>query len=519
MSQPTKTWIGRAVLLAGVAAAAVTVSAAAQAADASKYEEFDRPPALDPNARSTEYDDGAFKSDPTYDETPYDAGRQIDIYGGKYNIDEPRPVIELGQPQYVEGPFGQSDGFIDLGEKNRFFPAFSAFGDFRSAVAVNDVGNDTVIEWANRLNLDLDLKLTATERLHMFLRPLDKNGKALGIRWRDNGGDNGGNGRIGRVDAGVETFFFEGDAGAIIAGFSDEYQSFDLPFSVGLLPILTQNGLWTNDAFIGGGFALPSLNSASLDITNMDFTFFAGFSEVNSPAFVAANGELESDEASIYGVAAFVEWFEGYSEFGVAYIDGREDLSDIDYFNITASFTKRYGGWLSNSMRVIAAVGQDTNNRPTTADGVVFLAENSFITSMPNTFVPYLNAWVGIDKPQSAARDAGNLLLNTGIVFENDGMTQFPKLDDTAQDTYGAALGLNYLFNLDQQLVVEAATVQMLDGNKQAGQPAQGPQYGFGIRYQVPVTNQVILRADGIYGIRENLENVAGARVEVRVKF
>ena len=136
-----------------------------------------------------------------------------------------------------------------------------------TSVAANDVGNDTVIEWANRLNLDLDLKLTATERLHMFLRPLDRAGKTLGIRWSDNNDDNGGDGRVGRVDAGVETVFCEGEAGALIAGLSDEYQSFDLPFSVGLLPILTQNGLWTNDAFIGGGFALPSLNSATPAIT------------------------------------------------------------------------------------------------------------------------------------------------------------------------------------------------------------------------------------------------------------
>ncbi|MEQ9121128.1 MAG: hypothetical protein RIM80_00975, partial [Alphaproteobacteria bacterium] len=68
-------------------------------------------------------------------------------------------------------------------------------------------------------------------------------------------------------------------------------------------------------------------------------------------------------------------------------------------------------------------------------------------------------------------------------------------------------------------LVVEASTVQMLEGNNQPGQPAQGPQYGLGFRYQVPVTDRVILRADGIYGIRENLDNIAGARVEVRVKF
>lgn len=147
------------------------------------------------------------------------------------------------------------------------------------------------------------------------------------------------------------------------------------------------------------------------------------------------------------------------------------------------------------------------------------MVENSLITSKPATFVPYFNGWLGIDKPQSLARDNGGLLKNTGITFENDGMTQFPKLDDTAQDTFGGAIGINYLFDLDQQLVVEASTVQLLEGQSQAGQPAQGAQYGLGIRYQIPVTNRIILRADGIYGIRQNADDVAGARFEVRVKF
>ncbi len=510
-------WASRAALLAATAAAAFTFATPTAAFAAS--DGANRPREVDPAARPVEHDATVFKADPTYDKHPYDANAQIDIYGGKRNIEEPRPVLEIGQPQYVEGPFQQADGFVNLGQKNILAPALQVFGDFRTAIAANDVGADTVYEFANRMNLDVDLKLTATERVHAFFRPLDRGGKFLGYRWGDKGDNNGGNGGVGEIDGGVETLFFEGDLGAIIAGATDKYQSFDLPFSFGLMPFLTQNGLWTNDAFVGAGFALPSLNSPTLDISNMDFTFFAGFTEIDSPALVDANGVKDTDDASIYGVAAFVEWFEGYSEFGIAYVDGRNNLSDIDYFNVTAAFTRRYGAFLSNSIRLFGAFGQDTENRAKTADGFAVLVENSLITSKPGTVVPYLNGWIGIDKPQSLARDAGNLLLNTGITFENDGMTQFPKLDDTAQDTYGAAIGLNYLFNLDQQLVVEASTVQLLEGDAQPGQPAQGAQYGIGLRYQIPVTNRVILRADGIYAIRENADDVAGARFEVRVKF
>jgi len=84
---------------------------------------------------------------------------------------------------------------------------------------------------------------------------------------------------------------------------------------------------------------------------------------------------------------------------------------------------------------------------------------------------------------------------------------------------FGGAIGINNLFSLDQQLVVEASTVQMLEGDNQAEQAAQGAQYGVGFRYQKPLTNRAILRTDGIYAIRENAKDVAGVRLEIRIKF
>jgi hypothetical protein len=92
-------------------------------------------------------------------------------------------------------------------------------------------------------------------------------------------------------------------------------------------------------------------------------------------------------------------------------------------------------------------------------------------------------------------------------------------MDATGQNTYGGALGLEYLFNLDQQIVVEAAALGVLESRNEPGRPAPGPQYGVGIRYQIPVTNRVILRADAMYAIREDTEDVGGIRGEVRVKF
>ncbi len=61
--------------------------------------------------------------------------------------------------------------------------------------------------------------------------------------------------------------------------------------------------------------------------------------------------------------------------------------------------------------------------------------------------------------PWSMAMAPG-ILKNVGITPETDALTGYPKLDDTGSNTAGGALGLQYLFNLDQQLVFEVAMVQ-----------------------------------------------------------
>jgi hypothetical protein len=169
---------------------------------------------------------------------------------------------------------------------------------------------------------------------------------------------------------------------------------------------------------------------------------------------------------------------------------------------------------------VIANAGQATTNGPNTADGVLVLLENSLITSSPRSFVPYLNLWAGFDRPQSAARagQAGGILRNTGILFESDGMTAFPTLDDTANDTWGGAVGLNILTpNWDQQLVLEIALLKAMGDN--ATRIARGDQAGMGVRYQIPLSNAWILRSDLMYGFLQKDTDIRGARLELRTKF
>lgn len=478
------------------------------------HEGHQAPPEMDSSVREAEFDRDQFGPDPSYPDAGYDVEEQLNIYGGKTAFPTPRPVLELGYPQYDTGVFGAGHNVV--GEKNLVRPQLLVYGDWRTAVAFNDNGANEIGQLATRLNLDIDLRLTATERIHAFIRPIDQGGQFS--RHEFFGDDHQEADLI--IDGNLETLFFEGDIGAIQAGFTNEWSSYDLPFSFGLMPIFLQNGIWVDDAFTGAAFAIPAKNSPMLDISNMDFSFFAGFDKVTTAALQDADGALADHAGHVYGAATFIETREGYLEAGIGYIDDKRTsatLSDFDHYSVTAAWTKRYGGWLSNSVRGYWNFGQDpVNNLTQTADGFAILIENSLITHLPSTLIPYGNFFLGVDRPQALARGNDGLLKNTGIAFETDALTGFPKIDATAQDAFGGAIGVEYLFDLSRQIIVEAATVQPFGGQSDT---ILGDQYAASIRYQHNLNDRWLIRTDAMRGWLDNAEDIFGARFEIRRKF
>lgn len=475
------------------------------------------PRKMSPGTTEVPFNADVFRPDPNYEKQAYDPQAQIDIYGAKSLVKTQRPLIELGQDLYNYGTFADYPNL--LGDKNPIAPSFFVYGDWRTAVAVHNAPADQngdgfkqedveVAVIATRLNLDLDWQITGTERVHAFIRPVDHGAEFTRYSF---GGTEEDHGEL-ELDGNIDALFFEGDLANIFGGFADQHQTWDMPFAVGLMPLLFQNGVWVEDAFTGFAFTIPAQNSPALDITNMDVTFFTGFDRVTTGAVPGTNAGVR-----LYGVTAFIETMEGYWEMGYGYTDDNSGF-DGSYHNFAIAFTRRYGAFISNSVRLIANVGQDpTANARQTADGFIILIENSLITSKPSTVVPYFNFFAGFDKPQSLARDAGagGILKNTGILFETDGLTGFPTLDATGNDTVGFAAGINLLFNLDMQLVLEMAALHK-HGNSAT---TTGDEIGFGVRYQIPLNNAMIFRADAMVGFRENGDDLAGIRAEFRWKF
>ena len=457
--------------------------------------------------------EGSFVPDPQYPQD-YDAQANLDVYGTKHMNPNPTqiPAIAWGIRMYDHGAFTPRPTWL-FGAKDPVQSGFMAYGDLRVAADSYDTGTggkkqSTV---AARLNLDMDLALTATERIHAFTRPLDKGGQFT--RYDVSGAVKDKFTR--KFDFDLDTLFFEGDLGQITGGLQNHAAKFDLPIAFGRMPFVTQNGVWIEDAFDGAAFSFTAKNIPSLDVSNTDLTFFAGWAQLTTDA------DPNASRNRVIGLAGFADAKKGYIEYGYGYVKAQND--DLSYHNLTASFSRRYKGRLANSVRVIGNFGQKGDPiLGKTADGVLLLVENSLTPKYlklaqanQSNFVPYLNLFAGFNSPQSLARgaDSGGVLRNTGITFESDGMTAYPTLDAKAHKSYGGALGLEYLFDLAHQIVVEGSAVERMSGN------TAGSEYGIGIRYQQPISPDLIIRFDAMKGWLQGQKDIYGVRAEIRLKF
>jgi hypothetical protein len=458
--------------------------------------------------QSTEEGKGdLFRPDPQY-QTSYNAQGQVDIYGAKSVVDPPRPALEIGRQQYTSGPYDASSTL--LGEKNPLLAGLSIYGDWRTAIANNRNNGKEIAQVATRLNLDVDLKITATERIHAFFTPLQKNNKFTRFEFA---GANASENFEGEFDPNPQTLFLEGDLAALYSGFSSHESTFDLPFTVGLFPLFLQNGIWANDAILGGAITIPAKNSPALGLANFDTTFFAAVDNVNNAGIIGANAG-DNNVANLYGVTSFIDAFGGYVETGYGLIQGHDQRDDLLTHFVTGAYSRRYANTISNSTRVFANFG---NSSKGDSNGLAIISENSLITGLPSTLLPYGNFFVGFGNPQPLVDGANaGILKNVGINFETDALTGYPKLDDSGSNAWGGAIGLQYLFNLDQQLVFEAAMVQPF---KDDGIGAKDAQYGLGARYQVPLDHAWLFRADATYQFRTDDDDNFGIRAEIRRKF
>ena len=461
-------------------------------------------PWTDSDATIAPFDPTAFHHDPIYDNLLYRADCELDVYHGKQPVRTQQPWVNAFRGLYRPGQLQPARTWF--GPTNPVAPHFLVYGDYRVAAAHVEQNNADVVTIANRLNLELDLKLTATERFHAFVSPMDVAGQFTRVQI-----NNGRAEFIEEFDPNFDTVFFEGDVGSILGGAFGNESPWDLPVALGYYPWLAQNGVWFSDVVLGVAVTVPARNAPALDWSNFDLTLFSIFDELNSPAFPGFH------DVQAHGGALFLDAYGGYVEAGYAYLHDQTDPR-LSYHNASLAYTRRIRDIASTSLRAIFNEGQTGPAR--TADGQLLLWENSLITRRPSHLIPYCNVFAGFGRPQSVARAAGSggVLFNTGILFETDGLNNTPTLDATGANTYGMVVGLNLLQqDFRHQLVLESGIVKARGAA--AFRNAAGDQYGAAARYQHALNHAWILRLDALYGVLENAPDIAAFRTELRWKF
>jgi hypothetical protein len=368
-------------------------------------------------------------------------------------------------------------------------------GDIHQPVGAsgNDAGLLEAIQRTNnftdRLNLDTDLQVTDNTHFRAFVGPLG-NGSQI-TRWER---DQGEIRFRSEADFTPVKGFYEWDLDAMSIAAKNQTSPFELPITIGLVPLLFQNGIGMKDASTGAAISLPSKHRRLLHWSNFDATFFVAVDQINSNAFG------QDDHAGQALVTAwFIETYDGYIETGYAYVHDRRDAGQ-SYHNVTASCTRCFFHRISNRVRVIVNTGQDLPQVDRTTDGVLLLVENSWITASSLTVVPYASFFIGWDRPQSVARAAawGAILRNTGINFDTDGLSGFATLDLSGSDTACGGIGIDLIGDLlDRQGLLEASYLTP----QGTGNPAvPDDQFAVGTRYQFPVSNCALLPLDAMYG-------------------
>jgi hypothetical protein len=407
----------------------------------------------------------------------------------------PKPLVEAGEDFLGTGTLSQG---IELPTGAVWQPSLLVFGTLRTALQTFDTGDERFSEWANRLDLFAQLRLSGTERVILGLRPLDENGRFTGYNFEPESGD----GFKDEFNSKVDRLFFEGDVGEIFPNLdAGDTRPLDIGFSVGRQPVFFQEGMLINDTIDAIGVVRNSILIPGG--SNLRLTFLWGWNEIDR------DDNREDDSADLFGA---------FSEFDLPCC-----TVDVDLVYVDADESGLYGG-VSSVQRMgrfntaFRALFSDARGRETevVSDGGLLFGEVSWSPYHTHDNV-YVNAFWGIDRFSSAARGpaTGGPLGRTGILFAAVGLGRYgAALGNRADESVGAAVGYQKLLDGGRrQWIAEAGFIEDTEDDNERGAVAVAG------RYQQAFGRHVVLRLDGFLSDQDHDDMGNGLRVEGLYKF
>jgi len=383
-------------------------------------------------------------------------------------------------------------------------PQFLVWGDMRSALQHFDDGETSSTEWANRLNLFAQLKLTGTERLVMSMRPLDDLGRFSGRQF----GPSDQKKTVNGFNTRVHTLYFEGELGEIFPNLDKkDTKGLDWGFAIGRQPVFIQDGMMINDNIDAIGIVRNALTLPG--VTNLRITGMAGWNHVNR------DNNNRDDAAKLFGLFSEMDLASSTVNIDYAYVNsGDINTGDGQFFGLSS--IQRIGH-LNTNIRYLYSHAEQADNASVSTGSLLF-GEISWTPTKTHDNV-YLSGFYAQNKYASVARndDVGGALGNVGILFASSGIGSYrAPLSNSADDVHGGALGYQLFLPARQQLILEV-------GYREENKGINTGAYAVGVRYQKALGQHTIVRMDAFIGERElnstDSNDMSGGRLEIRYKF
>lgn len=384
-------------------------------------------------------------------------------------------------------------------------PALYLLGGYRTAVSVvENQGPEDIGEWSHRLDLGVNLQLTATERVVLVLTPLSKDGQFTHYQWRPSSQ----RGWTEQFNSDIEQFWFEGDFGELFPALTrgrdpKKERNLEYGFSLGRQPIQFSEGMLIDDTVDSLGIVRNNLQWFS-DASSTRITFLGAWDEIHR------SDNLEDPGAKMLALFGASDFHRTSFELDAAWVDGGRRAGDG--LNIGFSATRRIGHW-NSSFRVNASWALDQASNAVD-DGVLAFAE--FSTAPRGTHnVLYINGFVAFDRYTSAARGPtrGGPLARVGLLFDGPGLGRFPSaLSSRSTDAIGGAAGYQLFTHAERGNVVMEVGLRYDD-------VSASTNVALGLRHQRALGRRWLWQSDAFAVDGDDRDFGYGIRTELNLAF
>lgn len=349
-------------------------------------------------------------------------------------------------------------------------PAFVGYGSydlFGFAFEQNKQRRDGI---GHQLILDLDLRLTGTERFHVQYRPLGKGGTG-GSYYEFSDPD----GYVNNATATPDRYWFEFELHSVLGAYVDPFAALDFHTTIGKVPLAFHNTLLMNDEVVGVIVNKNTIYAGQL--SNLNIQMFYCFADVD--AYANANADL-------VGIHAQFDHRLAFHEATYAFVQHDFD-SDRDSHFLALSRTQFFGP-LSLAGRALFKVG-DRGGR---GSGQLFVLESNYTRTFDREpygvshGVFYANAFAATSGWNAIA---GNNFNRLTTAFEVNPLVRLSAGIGVA-DTYGVAAGVQLFRHHEDESLIPEIAYESPDG---------ASVFGLGLRYLRKTGPRSFIEVQGVY--------------------